>query len=60
MAEHLRWLLVRQFSPATVRTRADAMLLFVEWCAARSLSMPVEVTKPILERYQVTPRSTPS
>ncbi len=52
MAEHLRWLLVRQFSPATVRTRAEAMLLFVEWCAARSLSMPSEVTKPLLERYQ--------
>ena len=52
MAEHLQWLLVRQYSPATVRTRADSMLGFVEWCEARSLTEPAQVTKPILERYQ--------
>jgi integrase/recombinase XerD len=52
MGEHLRWLAARQFSPATVRTRAESMLRFVEWCEARSLSAPAEVTKPILERYQ--------
>jgi integrase/recombinase XerD len=52
MAEHLRWLSVRQFSPSTVRTRAESLLLFVEWCEARSLSAPAQVTKPILERYQ--------
>ena len=52
MGEHLRWLATRQFSPSTVRTRAEGMLLFAEWCAARALSTPAEVTKPILERYQ--------
>jgi integrase/recombinase XerD len=52
MAAHLEWLLVRNYSAATVRSRGDSLSLFAHWCEARSLGKPEEVTKPILERYQ--------
>ena len=36
----------------TVENSESYLALFVEWCEARSLTRPREVTKPILERYQ--------
>ena len=48
----LEWLLVRNYSEATVRTRDEQLRLFFAWCEARSLTRPRDVTKPILESYQ--------
>lgn len=52
LAEYLQWLLTHQYSPRTVSSRGHLLKLFADWCDARSLSKPVEVTLPILERYQ--------
>src|SRR5512139_371329 len=49
---YLEWQRVRNASPRTVENNDKSLRLFVEWCEARSLSRPQEVTKPILERYQ--------
>ena len=49
---YLEWLAVRNYSPRTVGNAESSLRLFVEWCGARSLVRPVELTKPILERYQ--------
>ncbi len=37
---------------APSRTTSSSLGIFVDWCEARSLTRPREVTKPILERYQ--------
>jgi integrase/recombinase XerD len=39
-------------SSTTVRKRHDALRLFLEWCAARSLAEAPELTPAVLERYQ--------
>jgi integrase/recombinase XerD len=49
---YLEWLAVRQYSERTVRGRRVYLGYFLAWCEARSLRRPVEVTRPILERYQ--------
>jgi integrase/recombinase XerD len=49
---YLEWLAVRHFSERTVRQRRVYLGYFLGWCEARSLRRPVEVTRPILERYQ--------
>jgi integrase/recombinase XerD len=45
-------MLERNFSPTTVALREMWIRHFVEWCGERSIQKPVEVTRPILERYQ--------
>jgi integrase/recombinase XerD len=52
VAEYLEALRVRNASPRTVENNERSLRLFVDWCEARSLTRPREVTKPILERYQ--------
>jgi len=37
---------------ATVTTRRQALIVFIRWCAERSLDKPQDITLPILERYQ--------
>ena len=49
---YLEWLLTHHFSERTVRQRRVYLGYFLVWCEARSLRRPVEVTRPILERYQ--------
>jgi integrase/recombinase XerD len=49
---YLEALRVRNASPRTVENIDKSLRIFVEWSEARSLRRPVEVTKPILERYQ--------
>lgn len=48
----LAWLLVRNFSPETVRDRRSALTAFIVWCAARGVTHPAEVTRPVIERFQ--------
>ena len=52
LLRYLEWLRVRQYSERTVVNREKAVGLFIEWSEARGLLRPMEVTKPILERYQ--------
>jgi len=49
---YLEWLRVHHYSERTVVNRDKSLGLFIEWCEARSVLRPVEVTKPIIERYQ--------
>jgi len=49
---YLEWLRVHHYSERTVINRDKSLGIFIEWCEARSVLRPVEVTKPIIERYQ--------
>ncbi|MBK8938273.1 MAG: site-specific tyrosine recombinase XerC [Polyangiaceae bacterium] len=52
IARHLEWMRVRNYSEATVRTREPWLVVFAQWCEARGIQRPREVTKPILESYR--------
>jgi integrase/recombinase XerD len=45
-------LMVRNYSPSTVRTRQELCLQFAEWCAERDIVAANAVTRPLIERYQ--------
>jgi integrase/recombinase XerD len=49
---HLDWMRMRNYSTHTVDNREQWLVVFALWCAARGISRPREVTKPILERYR--------
>jgi integrase/recombinase XerD len=49
---YLEWMQTHHFSERTVRQRRVYLGYFLVWCEARSLKRPVDVTRPILERYQ--------
>ncbi len=48
-AEYLQWMQIVGYSPATVQTRTTYLRLFVDWCTARGIGRPTEVTRPVLE-----------
>ncbi|MGH8020086.1 MAG: tyrosine-type recombinase/integrase, partial [Opitutaceae bacterium] len=50
--DYAEWLAARNYSPTTIASRAHHLREFQKWADERGLSRPVEVTKPILERYQ--------
>ena len=50
--EHLESLLVKQYSEQTVETRRTQLTFFVQWLRERGIEEPVDVTRPVLERYQ--------
>lgn len=52
MRDHLHALAVQNYSTHTVRNRQVHIGFFIQWCKERGLSEPVEVTRPVLERYQ--------
>jgi integrase/recombinase XerD len=45
---------IKGFSMQTIATRRSRLDLFIEWCGARGVARPDDVTKPVLERYQRT------
>jgi integrase/recombinase XerD len=49
---YLEWRQVRNYSPRTLSNNHSSLGQFVEWCEARGLAKPSQVTKPLLERYQ--------
>ena len=49
---HVVALRVLNFAPRTIQGRRFSIERFLSWCETRSLRRPVEITKPILERYQ--------
>ena len=52
MREHLEALRVRNYSEHTVRNRLVHIRFFIAWAYEHGLREPVEVTRPVLERYQ--------
>ena len=52
MREHLRSLEVRNYSEFTVKGRAGHIRFFLDWLKERGVTDPIEVTRPVLERYQ--------
>jgi integrase/recombinase XerD len=54
LEEYSVWMLAQNFSPDTVNTRRSCSGYFIDWCHDRALENPVEITRPILERYQRT------
>jgi integrase/recombinase XerD len=52
MRDHLKYLEVRNYSEYTVRGRAGHIQFFIDWLKERSITEPLEVTRPVLERYQ--------
>jgi integrase/recombinase XerD len=52
IAQYLEWIAVHGFSEDTVNTRRAYLGYFHDWCRERGLEAPIEITRPILERYQ--------
>jgi integrase/recombinase XerD len=52
MREHLRSLEVENYSEFTVKGREGHIRFFLNWLRERGITEPVEVTRPVLERYQ--------
>lgn len=52
MAQYLQWMRLSNYSERTVRNREVNLGYFIRWCEERGLMRPVEITRPILERYQ--------
>lgn len=50
--EFLDHIEVRHYSPRTVSGFRDSLAMFVNWCEERGVTRPVEITRPVLERYQ--------
>jgi integrase/recombinase XerD len=52
MREHLNALAVQNYSEHTVRNRQVHIGFFIAWAQEHGLREPIEVTRPVLERYQ--------
>ena len=52
MRQFCEWMQARNYSERTVTTRREQVIRFINWAAARGITQPGEVTKPIAERYQ--------
>ena len=52
MQDHLNALRTRNYSQHTVRNRQVHIGFFIAWAQERGLREPLEVTRPVLERYQ--------
>ena len=49
---HLEALAVQNYSAYTVKNRRVHLGFFLDWCHERGLREPLEITRPVLERYQ--------
>ncbi len=52
MERHLQALRVQNYSEYTIKNRRVHIGFFVAWCHERSLTEPLEITRPVLEQYQ--------
>lgn len=48
------WQAVVGFTEQTLKTRRACIERFIVWCDERGIQQPVEITRPMLERYQRT------
>lgn len=46
-----RWMQTRNYSPHTISGARRNVGYFIDWCAARDLHRPGQITRPILEAY---------
>ena len=46
------WMTTMHFSHHTLRVRNNDIDFFLRWCDERGLTQPVEINRPILERYR--------
>jgi integrase/recombinase XerD len=46
------WMRVKNYSERTIANRRNYLRDFVQWCDARGLTQPADITPPLLERYQ--------
>lgn len=52
MREYLESLAIRNYSGQTIGNREFLLRQFIQWCRERGVTDPLEVTRPVLERYQ--------
>ena len=52
LLRYLQHLAEKNYSPRTIASREVYLRYFIEWCDARGLARPQEITKPMIERYQ--------
>ena len=52
MVDFSAWMRIRNFSPCTITQREQAVGMFAAWLADRSITQPIQVTRPIIEAYQ--------
>ena len=52
MRDYLQALAIQNYSEQTIDNREFLLRQFIQWCQERGIADPVEVTRPILERYQ--------
>jgi integrase/recombinase XerD len=50
--EHLAFLRVKNYSATTVESRRPCLRYFLEWCEARGILRPAELTRWVVESYQ--------
>ncbi len=50
--QYFEWMKIQGYSEHTIKGRQAYLDYFLAWCDDRDISKPIEVTKPILERYQ--------
>src|SRR5438105_11645995 len=52
MREYLQSLAIQNYSELTISNREFLIQQFTQWCRERGIADPLEVTRPVLERYQ--------
>lgn len=50
-AEYIDWLTEKNYSPRTTEQSTRYLALFFDWCEARELRWPGDITRPVLERH---------
>jgi integrase/recombinase XerD len=50
--DYLQSLAIQNYSEQTIGNREFLLRQFIQWCQERGIADPVEVTRPVLERYQ--------
>ena len=52
LAQFVAWMEAVQYAAPTIRMRLLQLEPFIEWCDARGLTKPTQLTRALLERYQ--------
>jgi integrase/recombinase XerD len=52
LAEFLDWSAALRFSTHTIKNRRIEVGYFIDWCEARSINRPDDVTRAVLEKYR--------
>ena len=52
IAAYLEWMRIKNYSETTVAAREKLLGYLVDWLELRGITRPVDVTRPVLERYQ--------